>query len=62
MCDNMVKKDGDTYQCEICKLHYTDRSDAEKCNEWCKNHNSCNFAIASKSLEAINSKKDRLKQ
>ncbi|MEK9179776.1 MAG: hypothetical protein AAB893_04900 [Patescibacteria group bacterium] len=33
------------YQCNECKLKYRDREWAEKCEEWCKEHKSCNLDI-----------------
>ena len=45
----MVKeltKDGKTYyQCEICEFYYDKRELAQKCQDWCKEHNSCNLEI-----------------
>ncbi|BAB60647.1 TVG1559742 [Thermoplasma volcanium GSS1] len=52
----MAKMDENTYQCEICKLHYKDESDAKKCQDWCSQHNSCNLEITSRSLEASKSR------
>ena len=33
------------HQCEICKFYYKERKLAEKCQNWCKEHNSCNIEI-----------------
>jgi len=46
-----------TYFCEVCKLHYTSKELAEKCQAWCSTHNSCNLSIASQSVEAISYRK-----
>ena len=44
------------YDCSICKLHFEDEQTAKECEEWCRNNDSCNLAIASKSIEARKSK------
>ncbi|MFP3215421.1 MAG: hypothetical protein RXR32_02645 [Candidatus Micrarchaeota archaeon] len=49
-------KEKGTYFCEICKLNYTSKELAEKCQAWCSTHNSCNLQIASQSVEAIASR------
>lgn len=41
-----------TYQCEDCKLIYEDKKRAEKCEEWCMKHHTCNIAITSHKLNA----------
>ncbi|MCL5102077.1 MAG: hypothetical protein M1544_01840 [Candidatus Marsarchaeota archaeon] len=41
------------YMCEVCKLHYTKKEDAEKCQKWCSSHDSCNLSIARRSVEAV---------
>ncbi|MGC8710425.1 MAG: hypothetical protein ACP5RF_02350 [Candidatus Micrarchaeia archaeon] len=53
------EKDSGLYFCEICRLHYTDKALAEKCQEWCSKHNSCNLAIASQSVEAVRGRANR---
>ena len=53
----MAVKDSIGYQCSICKLHYTDEKLADECHAWCSTHQSCNFAIAEQSVEAVNNKK-----
>ncbi len=40
------------YTCPICKLTYTSKSWAKKCEAWCKSHPSCNLNIARHSVEA----------
>ncbi|MCL5404458.1 MAG: hypothetical protein M1125_01285 [Candidatus Marsarchaeota archaeon] len=40
------------YMCEICMLHYNDKNLAKRCEDWDRTHNSCNLAIAGKSIEA----------
>lgn len=33
------------YQCEECGFMYKEKEWAEKCQAWCKEHNSCNLEI-----------------
>ncbi len=33
------------FQCEICKFNYAEKTMAEKCEDWCRKHNSCNLEI-----------------
>jgi len=33
------------YKCSVCGLEYTNKRFAEKCEKWCKKHNSCNLEI-----------------
>ena len=33
------------YQCNICKFYYKEKSFAEKCERWCKEHKRCNLKI-----------------
>ncbi|EQD42728.1 DNA topoisomerase III [mine drainage metagenome] len=39
------------YQCKVCGLHYKNKDDAAKCEEWCSHHQSCNLEITAKSVE-----------
>ncbi|SRR5258708_6170368 len=39
------------YQCPICKLHYSSKLWAKKCENWCKKHDSCNLTITTHSVE-----------
>jgi YHS domain-containing protein len=50
-------KDNIDYQCSICKLHYKDEILADRCNEWCSTHKSCNLEIAWHSIEANKGRK-----
>ena len=38
------------YACGECGLIYEASSDASRCEKWCKEHRSCNLAIAEKSI------------
>jgi hypothetical protein len=47
------------FQCEECKLYYDDKLWAQKCEEWCKNHHTCNIEISKHRIrENINKGKD----
>lgn len=38
------------YACEICKFAYSDKKLAEKCQDWCNKHKSCNLEITNFSI------------
>ena len=40
-----------SYQCEECKFHYLDESLAQKCQNWCQEHKSCNLKIIKDAIE-----------
>ena len=41
-----IKKEGtEIYQCEECGFMYAEKTWAEKCEAWCKEHKSCNLDI-----------------
>jgi len=44
-------KDEILYQCEICSFHYLEKKQAEKCEAWCREHNSCNLEITASAIE-----------
>jgi len=33
------------YECPECHLKYKDKGWAKKCEEWCREHHSCNLEI-----------------
>ena len=39
------------HRCDECLLYYKDKEIAEKCEAWCKAHNSCNLEITKQSLQ-----------
>jgi lipopolysaccharide biosynthesis regulator YciM len=39
------------YTCEECGFAYHDKTWAEKCEEWCKQHKSCNIEITSHAVK-----------
>ncbi len=41
----MVSFIGGFHICDDCKLKYKEKNWAEKCEEWCLAHHSCNIAI-----------------
>ena len=44
----MVKenKKANIYICDACGFKYKDKEIADMCEKWCKEHKSCNLAIA----------------
>jgi len=41
-----LQKNGTTYYiCEACGFAYKEKELAEKCQQWCKEHQSCNLEI-----------------
>ena len=41
-----IKQDGNTlYVCEECGMAYEEKEWAQKCQEWCHEHHSCNLEI-----------------
>ena len=48
----MVKEiKNNVFQCEECKLLYAEKEMAEKCQDWCSKHKSCNIEIISNAIE-----------
>ncbi len=39
------------YYCEYCKLVFTNKMWAEKCEKWCKDNQSCNIEITRHSIK-----------
>lgn len=50
------------HQCKECGLRYKDKSAAEKCEEWCKEHKTCNIEIIKHSEENKNGELGELKK
>lgn len=49
---NVIKQDNkELYQCEECGFHYESKETAEKCEVWCREHQSCNIEITAQALE-----------
>ncbi|MBI2097313.1 MAG: hypothetical protein HYT46_00010 [Candidatus Vogelbacteria bacterium] len=59
----IIQKDNkELYQCEECGFQYEDKEWAEKCEVWCKEHQSCNIEITAHAIpQEDESKKDGLK-
>lgn len=45
------------YACSECGLHYLDKTTAQKCAIWCKEHKSCNLEITKLSVERTTASK-----
>ncbi len=45
MVKETEKKDRKLYVCEECGMAYEKREWAEKCQQWCREHQSCNLEI-----------------
>jgi len=39
------------YQCEECGFKYVEKEWAEKCEDWCKKHKSCNLEITEHAIK-----------
>ncbi|BFI73797.1 hypothetical protein YN1_7840 [Nanoarchaeota archaeon] len=46
----MVVQIGEYWGCEECHNVYESKELAEKCEEWCKEHKSCNLEIVKQSI------------
>ena len=49
------------HQCEECGFRYEEKEWAEKCEAWCKEHQSCNIEITAHAIPQEESQKDALK-
>jgi hypothetical protein len=47
----MVKEENNLYICEECGFSYKEKVWAEKCEAWCKEHQSCNLDITKHSVK-----------
>lgn len=45
MVKQIGKDDNMRYRCEECRFVYVEQEWAEKCEAWCKEHQSCNLEI-----------------
>ena len=45
MVKRIIEEDKDLCQCEECGMQYENKELAEKCEDWCKEHQSCNLEI-----------------
>ena len=46
----MVSKTKDGFICDDCKLAYKEKMWAQKCEEWCLAHRTCNIAITNHAI------------
>ena len=44
------EKNKTLYQCEECGFRYEEQSWAEKCEAWCREHQSCNIEIITRGI------------
>lgn len=51
MVREIMMGNGRYFICEECCLNYKNKKLSEKCEAWCKKHNSCNLKITCYSLE-----------
>ena len=51
MVKEILKAGKKYFQCNECKLFYKNRNIAEKCENWCKEHNSCKLEIIKNNVE-----------
>lgn len=49
-CEHETDKKNKLYKCPACGLKYKEQEWAEKCEEWCKKHKSCNLEITKHAL------------
>jgi len=40
-----MTNDNGIYYCKICGMRFKQNNWAQKCEDWCKEHNSCNIDI-----------------
>lgn len=62
MTKAIQKENKELYQCEECGFQYAEKEWAEKCEAWCKEHQSCNIEITAYAIpQEGESKKDELR-
>lgn len=52
MVKQMTKEGRKHFVCEECGFSYAERVLAEKCQDWCKKHSSCNLEIIKHAIGA----------
>jgi len=46
-----IKKNGkEIFICEVCRLGYENKENAEACQNFCSTHNACSLEITSKAI------------
>ena len=53
---------GEAYTCEECSLKYKDKTLAEQCEAWCREHKSCNLGIIQHAIPEEPARKDNKKE
>ena len=51
MVKDIIRDNKKIFVCEKCCLSYKEKKRAERCEAWCKEHNSCNLKFACYSLK-----------
>lgn len=46
-----IKDDKKYFVCEICGFSYEENEWAQRCQNWCEEHNSCNMEITKRSVQ-----------
>lgn len=46
-----MKKQNNFFICEECNFKYKEEDWARKCEQWCKEHHSCNLEITKHSIK-----------
>src|SRR3989338_9741678 len=58
MVKTITQQDKELYQCEECGFQYAEKEWAEKCEAWCKEHQSCNIEIIAHGTQPEDTVKD----
>ncbi len=45
------KVEEESHKCPECGLHYKEKTQAKKCETWCKEHHGCNLEITNQAIE-----------
>ena len=51
MVKELIKDKVKYYICEECSFAYKEKQLAEKCEDWCKKHHSCNMEITKNAVK-----------
>jgi len=51
MVKSIKKKGKEYFVCEQCNFSYKEKQTAEKCEQWCAKHHSCNIEITKKAVD-----------
>ncbi len=57
--EQMKIKNAQVFTCPECGLGYTEKELSQKCETWCKKHNSCNLEITKYSINKVISRKEQ---